>query len=153
MSAARRFFRRAQRSLALGLSSLLLVGLSGCGLSSKVNRVLDQADNEAAKSCECNWQFLQYGSEDECIADQTTTPSERDCVQRVIAESEDNELNERVLDCYSRAYDDLSVCNSALSCNENLEWAACSIDFAIDIGQCPDTDSQVAIDVANCLAN
>ena len=141
-----RLVHRARLGLALALVSLV-----GCGLSSKVDLVLDQVDSEAAKDCACNWQFYNYGSEDECIMDRSTSPSERECVQSVIAESSDDELNERVLDCYSRAYDDLGLCNGDLSCNDNLEWAACYVNFSIDIGQCADADSEVARDVGDCL--
>ena len=68
-----------------------------------------------------------------------------------VPDSEDKELNERVLDCYNRAYDDLAACNSSLGCTDNLAWAGCYIDWGIDIGQCPDTNTQVAVDIADCL--
>ena len=54
--------------------------------------------------------------------------------------------------CVSQqAYDDLAASNSSLGCTDNLAWAGCYIDWGIDIGQCPDTNTQVAVDIADCL--
>ena len=133
------------------LPALALGALIGCGLGAKVDQLIEIADSETSRGCACEWQTANYASEQECFEDRRVTSAQRGCLEGTVDDAPNRESAERLLDCYTAAYDSLGSCSGGLDCTDDLSRFACALEFGVDVTDCGSEDPDLAADMLQCL--